>query len=150
MFATDWLREAVPCEAPSRSWLLSAHESFGLLVLGFSIARLVWRLNHPAPPPQGTPATRVAAKAGHILLYIATIVLPLAGIARAMSKGDPVLFFGVVIPSLTGRSDLLRAIARLVHGGLVMNLLLALIAGHVIAALWHQFKLKDQTLQRML
>lgn len=91
----------------------------------------------------------MAAKAGHLLLYIATIGLPLAGIARAMSKGDPVLFFGVVTPSLTGRNDLLRSIARF-HGGLVMYLFLALIAGHVMAALWHQLRLKDQTLQRML
>ena len=47
--------------------------------------------------------------------------------------------FGVVIPPLTGRSDLPGRSPALVHGGLVANLLLALIAGHVIAALWHQF-----------
>lgn len=93
---------------------------------------------------------RKAAEAGHVLLYLATLGLPLAGIGRAMSGGGDVVFFGLVIPSMTGRNSLLSTITHFVHGGLVMNLLLALIAGHVIAALWHQFLRKDGTLQRML
>lgn len=39
------------------------------------------------------------------LLYLSTIGLPLAGIARAMSKADAATVFGMVIPSLTERSE---------------------------------------------
>jgi len=150
MFLTDWMRGAAGRGSPGREWWLSAHESLGLAVLVLTIARLAWRLTHPVPPIHGTPLIRKAAKAGHALLYLATLGLPLAGIGRAMAAGRSVAFFGLSIPSITGRNDTLEAIAGSLHGGLVMNLLLALIAGHVLAALWHQFLLKDGTLQRML
>lgn len=150
MFLTDWMRGASERGSPERVWWLSAHESLGLTVLVLTIARLAWRLTHPVPPIHGTPLIRKAAEAGHALLYLATLGLPLAGIGRAMAGGGNVVFFGLSIPSLTGRNDTLEAIASFLHGGLVMNLLLALIAGHVLAALLHQFLLKDGTLQRML
>jgi len=150
MFLTDWMRGASERGSPERVWWLSAHESLGLTVLVLTIARLAWRLTHPVPPIHGTPLIRKAAEAGHALLYLATLGLPLAGIGRAMAGGGNVVFFGFSIPSLTGRNDTLEAIASFLHGGLVMNLLLALIAGHVLAALLHQFLLKDGTLQRML
>lgn len=150
MFLTDWMRGAAERGSPERVWWLSAHESLGLTVLILTIARLAWRLTHPAPPVHGTPLIRKAAQAGHALLYLATLGLPLAGIGRAMAGGGSVTFFGLSVPSLTGRNDTLEAITSFLHGGLVMNLLLALIAGHVLAALWHQFFLKDGTLQRML
>ncbi|WP_454622054.1 cytochrome b [Bradyrhizobium cenepequi] len=150
MYVTDWARGAAERGSPGRVWWLSAHESLGLLVLVLTIARLSWRLTHPAPPIHGTPLVRRVAEAGHALLYLATLGLPLAGIGRAMSGGGDVVFFGLVIPSLTGRNDTLAALTSFLHGGLVMNLLLALIAGHVLAAMWHQFLLKDGTLRRML
>ena len=150
MFLTDWMRGAAERGSSGRVWWLSAHESLGLLVLILSIVRLGWRLAHPAPAVRGSPVVSTAAAAGHVLLYLATLGLPLAGICRAMSGGGDVVFFGLVIPSMTGRNSLLSTITHFVHGGLVMNLLLALIAGHVIAALWHQFLRKDGTLQRML
>lgn len=150
MFLTDWLRGAAERGSPERVWWLSAHESLGLLVLVLTIGRLCWRLTHPAPPIHGTALIRKAAQAGHALLYLATLGLPLAGIGRAMASGGDVVFFGLRIPSLTGRNDVIETIASFLHGGLVMNLLLALIAGHVLAALWHQFILKDGTLKRML
>lgn len=150
MYVTDWSRGAAERGSPERVWWLSAHESLGLLVLVLTIARLGWRLTHPAPLIQGTLLVRRAAEAGHALLYLATLGLPLAGIGRAMSGGGDVVFFGFVIPSLTGGNDTLMGLTRFLHSGLVMNLLLALIAGHVLAALWHQFLLKDGTLRRML
>jgi len=150
MYVTDWVRGASERGSLARTWWLSAHESLGLLVLVLSFSRLLWRLTHPAPPIHGTPLVRCAAAAGHALLYVATLGLPIAGIARAMASGRDAVLFGVTIPSWTDRNDMLATIAGFLHGGLVMNLLLALIAGHVLAALWHQFVLEDGTLRRML
>jgi cytochrome b561 len=45
---------------------------------------------------------------------------------------------GPTVPSWTGRDDALLALAQVAHGEVVTNLLLALIAGHALAALWHQ------------
>ena len=150
MFFTDWQRGAAERGSPERAWWLSAHESLGLLVLVLSAGRLLWRLTHPAPPIHGPPLVRRAAEAGHALLYLATIGLPIAGLGRAMAGASDVVFFGLSIPSWTGRSDILESIASFLHGGGAMNLLLALIAGHVLAAMWHQFLVKDGTLRRMI
>ena len=150
MYLTDWMRGAAMRASPERAWWLATHETLGILVLSLTLGRLAWRLGHPAPPIHGTPLIRRAAQAGHILLYLATLGLPLPGIGRAMAGGGKVTFFGLVFPSLTGNNDMLAAVSRFIHGGLMMNLLLLLIAGHVLAALWHEFILKDGTLRRML
>ena len=53
-----------------------------------------------------------------------------------MAGGGDVVFFGLSVSSWTGRNDVLSSITDFLHGGLVMNFLLALIAGHVPVALW--------------
>ena len=150
MFLTDWMRAAAVQGSPEGAWWLSAHTSLGLLVLVLSLGRLAWRLYNPPPAIQGTKIVQLAAKAGHAVLYFCTIGLPLTGLTRAMAGGHDAVFFGLAIPSWTGRDEALLALARVAHGELVMNVLLALIAGHALAALWHQFLLRDQTLQRMV
>jgi cytochrome b561 len=52
------------------------------------------------------------------------------------------------IPDLLGRDRELGDLLQQVHK--LLNLLLMLtLAGHVLAALWHHFVLKDDTLRRM-
>ena len=150
MYITDRARGAFPAGSSERTWWLTAHESLGLLVLLLSVVRLTWRLSHAVPPIPGTPFVRSVARAAHALLYIATLGLPVAGVGRAMAGGGNVAFFGLTIPSWTGRNQLIAWLTGLLHGGFITNLLLALIAGHALAALWHQFCLKDGTLQRMM
>ena len=50
----DWIRPAI-----------DLHKSFGLTVLGLVLARILWRLSHPAPPLPGTMPRleRIAAHA---------------------------------------------------------------------------------------
>jgi cytochrome b561 len=106
MFLTDWMRGAAGQGSPERGWLLSAHTSLGLLVLVLSLGRLAWRLYSP-PPLHGTRVVQLAAKAGHEVLYICAIGLPPTGLTRAMAGGGDVVFFGLTIPSWTGRDDAL-------------------------------------------
>ena len=150
MFITDWLRGEAPRHSPQQDWWLAAHESLGLVVFIVSLARLGWRLTHQAPAISGSPLIRRFAEAGHVCLYLATLGPPIAGLARAMANGGNAVFFGFTVPSWTGSNKVLAAISGVVHGGFVMNLLLALIAGHVLAAFWHEFALKDRTLRRMI
>jgi cytochrome b561 len=149
LYVTNWIRSDAPHGSIERLWWLSAHESLGLLLLALSLGRFVWRLSHPAPQLHGSPMVRRLAAAGHGLLYLATIGLPLAGIARAFAANE-LRFFGLVLPASVDRSPMLAAITHVAHGGWVMDSLLALIAGHTLAALWHQFLLSDGTLGRMI
>jgi len=76
-------------------------------------------------------------------------VIPLSGWLMSSAKGVQTVWFGVLpIPDLLARDKELGNLLQLVHKGLNITLMLTL-AGHVGAALWHHFVLKDDTLRRM-
>jgi cytochrome b561 len=57
------------------------HKSIGLTVLVLGVARLLWRVAHPAPPlvPGMAVWERVLARANHVAFYLLIILLPLSG-----------------------------------------------------------------------
>jgi cytochrome b561 len=113
--------------------------------------RLLWRVMHrpPALPAAMTPLMRLAAHAGHGVLYLLMIAIPLSGWLMSSAKGFQTVWFGVLpIPDLLGRDKALGDLLQEVHEALNVLLMLTL-AGHVGAALWHHFVLKDDTLRRM-
>ena len=50
--------------------LFITHESLGLTVLALTLARFLWRLGHPPPPPSPdlNPLERMASGSVHLLL----------------------------------------------------------------------------------
>jgi len=151
MFASNWLREAMERGSPERAWWLAAHMSLGISIFILTLLRVLWRMTHRVPEPApASPIVHAAAKLGHLALYLFTLGLPVTGALRGMSGGGGLIFYGIPIPSLTGKDDALRATIVPFHDGLIMYLLLALVAGHVLAALWHQFVVRDGTLSRMV
>lgn len=135
------------------------HKSLGLTVLVLSVARLIWRLMHPAPalPASLTPFERRAAHATHVAFYVLMIGLPLLGWALVSSSplGIPTIVFGLFewphIGWLAGLDDKkpVEDALKYAHGtaGYVMAGLILL---HVGAALKHQFIDRDTVLSRML
>ena len=101
----------------------------GIFLLGLMVLRLVFRALHGAPPhaSSGYPLMDKAAIWGHRALYALLLLLPMAGLAA---------WFGGL------------KVAGEAHEVLV-NLTALLIAGHIAAALYHQFILKDRLLDRM-
>ena len=106
------------------------HIIVGSLVLAFALWRLVLRYSRGVPAaPEGE--SRLMTRAGwasHVALYALMIALPVTGLLA---------WFGGI-----------NALADL-HGGVLKALLWGLIALHVLAALYHQFILKDGLLNRM-
>jgi superoxide oxidase len=148
MFISIWIRGYTERDTPERAFWMGVHTSLGILVFVLTVLRLVTRRAPPPPLEQGL--THVAAVAMHWVLMLATLLVPLTGFARVIARGRDVNFFGLVIPSLTGDAPGLYTLARALHGGLMEYTLLALIALHAGAALWHHVVLKDATLRRML
>ena len=137
--------------SPRKLELYSYHKWAGVTAFLLVLARLAWRLTHRPPPlPPGTSrAVRAASGAGHALLYLLMLAIPLSGWLMSSAKGFQTVWFGVLpIPDLLGRDATLGETLRAVHE--YLNLTLIVVAlGHVAAALKHQFIDRDGLLARM-
>ena len=137
--------------SPQKLQLYSWHKWAGVTVFLLVWLRLAWRVTHrpPALPESLSPHMRLAAHVGHAALYLLMVAIPLSGWLMSSAKGVQTVWFGVLpIPDLLGRDRELGDLLQQVHK--LLNLLLMLtLAGHVLAALWHHFVLKDDTLRRM-
>lgn len=132
---------------------IPVHKAIGLTVLALSVVRLGWRMAWKAPP---YPASMSRAETGlahavHGVLYLFMIAMPLSGWIMSSAGKYPLTWFGLFDwPKLpVAKGSALAGAGHEFHeiGGWV---LLALVAGHVAAALRHQFLLKDGVLRRML
>jgi cytochrome b561 len=150
MYLTDQVRDFYDRGTPERDWWLGAHASMGIVVLGLTILRLLWRLVSKSPEAlPASPLVQLGAKLGHLVLYLATFGLPLSGFLRYASTGRDVMLYGNTLASPFGNNEMLHNIGEFLHNGLWTNLLLFVIGIHVAAALYHHFILKDGTLRRM-
>lgn len=131
--------------------LYKYHKTFGILILGLMVARIVVKLAK-GKPAYATPLTRfehAASNAVHGLLYLCLFAMPVLGWLGTGANGFPVEFFNWKLPPILAKDKEL--------GGLLMQLheiigwtLAALIAIHIGAALKHAIVKKDGVLQRML
>ncbi|MDQ8726316.1 cytochrome b [Bradyrhizobium sp. LHD-71] len=139
-------------EGPLQNTLYTLHKSFGILVLGLMVARLINRIvaGAPAPEPGLAPWQRVASSATHGLLYVLLILQALGGWLANSAYGAPTPFFGLYhLPNLMaenkGFADQVFAVHRIV--GFVIAGLAAI---HIAAAFQHYIGSRDRVMQRML
>jgi cytochrome b561 len=142
-------------ELPLSPWKLqvySWHKWAGVTAFILVLVRLAWRFTH-RPPPLPIHMSRsaeFAAHAGHALLYMLMIAVPLTGWLMSSAKGIQTVYFGIIpIPDLLAKNKELGHLLRNVHE--ILNLILAaVVIGHIGAALKHHLIDKDDVLARML
>lgn len=127
------------------------HKNVGVMLLVLVVARLVWRGLNPAPklPADLSPLQAKAAAATHGLLYTLMFIVPLAGYVRVRAGGFPIESLDALgLPTLVPKSDALAALAKSVHyyAGIAI---IAVLAVHIGAALYHRFVRRDGVLARM-
>ncbi len=133
--------------SPEKVLALRAHMVAGGLILLLSLARLVVRLRTPKPAPAETGHALLdkLARLTHIALYLLVFAMAASGIALSIQANLPAAVFAQTAP-LPPNFDAYAP--RLAHG-IISKALMALIALHAIAALYHQFVRKDKLLLRM-
>lgn len=133
----NWISETV---GPS-------HTSIGALLLGLIVLRVVWAMRHPGQRPAYVGRTAALAKLGHMLMYVAMLIMPITGMLFMIGNGYGLKFFGV---QLLDKGPEIDWSARLgnIHSPLAW-LLVALVAGHIMATLHHHFVLRDNTWQHI-
>lgn len=132
--------------------LINLHFSIGVLILIVVVLRLAWRVFHGAPAPlDGLPPWQTqSARLVHALLYVLLFAVPILGWINASWRGLPVALFGLEMPKLVETRDAKWGWTGDVHGLLANYVMLAVVAIHAAAALYHYFIRRDGVLQRML
>lgn len=145
------MHEDFPKGTPERREWMQLHFAFGISIFVLLWVRLGWRLSGDVPAPLPGPRWQQLTSAlVHAALYLILIVMPLTGLLSTQLDGRAVSWFGLVdIPQvLEVNKDLAEGLEEF-HGDVLWPVLLALVGLHAVAALWHHFVLKDDTLRRM-
>jgi cytochrome b561 len=148
-FTWGWWMQSIAKTPPGvRADAFNLHKSVGLVILALMLVRLGWRLAHPPPPLDGLPRwQRLLARATHALLYVALLVMPLAGYLGSVFSGYPVKWFGVTLPAWGWKDTALKDLMSTVHLATSFVLASAVLL-HVAGSLKHALD-GDGWLRRM-
>ena len=137
----------IPNSSPEKIDALKGHMIAGGVILLLMLVRVVVR-RVTVHPPAATTGFRLADKVAviaHLLLYVAVLAMAASGISMAVVADLPAVVFGAqgALPA-----DFANLPARTVHG-VVAKVLMALIALHIAAVVYHQWVRRDGLLARM-
>ncbi len=152
LFAVGWYMVELTYYDALYKPLPFIHQSVGILLAGWFVFRVAWRLANPSPEPEpGISAVQnLAAKVAHIGLYLMIAIVLLSGYLIPTAEGVAVSVFDIfsvpaTITSLPTQADNAGWVHRYVAYALV-----GLASLHAAAALKHHFINRDNTLRRML
>ena len=131
--------------------LFILHKGLGVVLLVVVMARVLWRLTHPAPPmSEAIPELeRRLATTAHWVIYVVLLVIAGSGYVHVVGDGFPIEMMDALgLPTLLPLMPEVASWASLVHRFSTF-LLVALVAVHVGEVLRHHLVLRDETLSRM-
>lgn len=148
----------------SENWtVLQLHLSIGISIGVLFILRVLWRTMNKTPQLEpGTRLEHLAAHVGHFILYAMVLTMVLTGyfgtgantdyfsIFEIVKFEDTAVFSNVVLDWLGMTFDEFEKPMDFIHKDLMGSWLVwMLILGHVLAAMYHTYIKKDQTLYKM-
>ncbi len=135
-----------------RVFMVQSHFWLGIAIFALFIPRLLLRLKRGAPPiePALPSWQAMLGKLLHVAIYVFLFSQPLLGIATAWTDGKAIMipFTGIEVPALLAANKELAHQLEDIHKT-VADVFYYLVGLHVIAALYHHFIRKDDTLKRM-
>lgn len=136
---------------PEKLNAIGWHLLLGMSILMLMVPRVIWRVKTPAlpQPEKGSTWQKRAAEAGHGLLYLLMMALPVTGFLAVTSVSGTLPVLGLFeLPGLLPSRGLHEAMETL-HGVLSKVLVFTVIA-HLLATGWHHFVRRDDIAGRML
>ncbi len=132
-----------------RKEMLQWHRLAGMCAFVLVLIRIPTRLRAAPPDHQLSRPLQVVSAAGHGMLYLALLALPVVGYALASARAGHVDVLGLSLPGLLPRD---RDTAELIEGihGTLGWAMLAFVGLHAAAALWHHSVRKDNVLRAMV
>src|SRR5690554_5335274 len=129
--------------------IVSWHVSIGSLLLVLIVLRLIWAATQKNNRPEQDPSTAFLVEAGHGLLYLGMLLLPITGLMIMIGNGYGWNPFGLGLIARGGAEIGWLATLGSAHSLIAWSLLI-LVLGHAGIALLHHFVKKDGVLGRML
>lgn len=144
-----WMGDIPKTPPGLRAEWFNWHKSIGIVLGLLIVLRALWRLTHQPPAlPATLPRWQAwAAQMNHALLYVCMVAMPLSGFLGSSFTAYPIKFFGTPLPRLWEASAELKEFFSGVHTA-CSYLLMALIATHILAALWHVVR-RDGVINRI-
>lgn len=130
--------------------LYDGHKLLGLTIFTVVVLRLLYRLTAGAPPSDNSvpPALVGISHLTHWSIYLLLLAVPIAGYVGVSYYGA-LTAFGIPLPAITGKDEKFSEQVFEYHEYLGWALL-ALIALHFAAAIYHRAVRKDRVVERML
>jgi cytochrome b561 len=127
------------------------HFNFGISVFVLMLIRLGLRQRHAVPPitPVLEELQALGAKLFHGVLYLLFLSLPVLGFLTLAYGGKQWLLLGWQVPQWVATDPVMRSLVKRAHETLA-NTGYFIIAIHTLAALYHHYLRRDDTLRRMM
>lgn len=145
------LKGFTPKGSPTRVTMALVHYTAGLSVLLLMVLRVVLKMIHRDPEiiPYPPRWQKMASKSVHGLLYLMFLALPFLGVASLYYGQVEWSFFGITMPVADKLNTNTQHNLKEFHE-LIANSGYFLIGLHALAALFHHYVVRDNTLVRML
>ena len=151
VYACMEMRGYYPKGSNFRESLKMWHFMFGLTVLLLVLIRVVARVTGGTPPinPEPPAWQTLIARLTHFALYAFMIAMPIAGWVILSASGKTIPFYGLDLPALVGPDKVFAEQVKELHET-VATIGYFLVGLHAVAALFHHYIVKDDTLRRMM
>ena len=146
-----WMTHMTP--RPDRIANYAWHAALGYDLLALIVLRLLWRWLNPAPelPADLKRWERIAARLGHISLYVLMFIVSLTGWLVATTFRVPLTkdLLGINVPPIVTAVD--RSVRQWIEGShmVLAYMLAAVVLIHIIGALQHHLIKRNDVLRRM-
>ncbi|WP_334107963.1 cytochrome b [Methylobacillus sp.] len=142
---TGMILLAILGKTPLVKFFLGTHGNIGVLLLTLIVLRAIWALSNASRRPA---AINIMAQLGHLALYGLVLIIPTLALIRSYGSGRAFVPFGIPFWDASEKIEWMVDLGDMFHGELAW-LLLALIAGHIVMALWHRTVKRDRVWERM-
>lgn len=146
------LKGALGRESALAGVFVGMHGSLGFVIFVLVLARAGWALiNLGRRPSYGAGPAGIAAKAGHLALYVLMLLVPGIALIRAYGSERAYQVFGYELFPARPEGQAIEWMVNLGgswHGFLGWAMA-ALILGHIAMAIIHARLLRDNTIERM-
>ncbi len=151
IYAFIELRGLFPKGSDMRNNFKAMHFMLGLSVLVLLALRIFARLTSttPAITPTLSNQQQLLSKLTHLALYAFMLLMPILGWLLLSAEGKDIPFIGLHLPALIGPNESLADTIGETHET-IGSLGYFAIGLHALAALYHHYIKRDNTLTRML